>query len=199
MSDKCGSELRYYLILQAFPETFHATNCSWVPSCKGCFHLWGPCSNVVRLGRIMGCWTNIGSNVAYHGWVCHAGVMMRRRDWALLWQIPFLLSTMHDRKGFYKSAEGNLLHSCLDPDARTCIVVTDGLIGNNIGLFEVFLWFSQSEKIFLKFSFQSLEYLWFLGCQNVWIFRLLGKYSAVIAIWLVNIYYSIVPYFLGYL
>ena len=65
--------------------------------------------------------------------------MMRRRDWALLWQIPFLLSTMHDRKGFYKSAEGNLLHSCLGPDARTCIVVTDGLIGNNIGLFEVFL------------------------------------------------------------
>ena len=33
---------------------------------------------------------------------------------SLLWQIPFLLSKMedmHTRKGFSKTAEGNLLHS----------------------------------------------------------------------------------------
>ena len=35
-------------------------------------------------------------------------------DPSLLWQIPFLLSKMedmHTRKGFSKTAEGNLLHS----------------------------------------------------------------------------------------
>ena len=71
--------------------------------------------------------------------VCHVGVVIIRRDWALLWQVPFLLSTMHDRKGFHKSAEENLLHSRLGPEARTCILVTDGSIRINIGLFEVFL------------------------------------------------------------
>ena len=46
---------------------------------------------------------------------------------------------MHTRQGFSKSAEGNLLHSCLGPDAKTCISVTDGSVGKQIGLFEVFL------------------------------------------------------------
>ena len=55
---------------------------------------------------------------------------------------------MRTHKGFSKSAEGNLLQSCLGPDARTCTLVTDGSVGKQIGLFEVFLWFSQSEKIF---------------------------------------------------
>ena len=61
---------------------------------------------------------------------------------SLLWQVPFLLSKMegmHTHKGSSKSAEGNLLHSCLGPDARTCILVTDGSVGKQIGLFEVFL------------------------------------------------------------
>ena len=55
---------------------------------------------------------------------------------------------MHTRKGFSKSGEENLLHSCLGPDARTCILVTDSSVGKQITLFEVFLWFSQSEEIF---------------------------------------------------
>ena len=55
---------------------------------------------------------------------------------------------MHTRKGLSKSAEGNLLHSNLGPDARTCILVTDGSVGKQIVLFEVFLWFTQSGKIF---------------------------------------------------
>ena len=46
---------------------------------------------------------------------------------------------IHTRKGFSKSAEGNLLHSCLSPDIRTCILVTDGSFGKQIVLFEVFL------------------------------------------------------------
>ena len=57
-------------------------------------------------------------------------------------QVPFLLSKMegmHIRKGFSKSAEGNLLHSCLGPDIRTCILVIDGSVGKQISLFEVFL------------------------------------------------------------
>ena len=61
---------------------------------------------------------------------------------SLLWQVPFLLSKMegmHTCQGFSKSAEGNLLHSCLSPDAKTCISVTDGSVGKQIGLFEVFL------------------------------------------------------------
>ena len=61
---------------------------------------------------------------------------------SLLWQVPFLLSKMegmHTRQGFSKSAEGNLLHSCLGPDAKTCILVTDCSVGKQIGLFEVFL------------------------------------------------------------
>ena len=60
----------------------------------------------------------------------------------LLWQVPFLLSKMegmHTRKDFSKSAEGNVLHSCLCPDARTDILVTDGSVGKQIGLFEVVL------------------------------------------------------------
>ena len=55
---------------------------------------------------------------------------------------------MHSRKVFSKTAEQNLLHSCLGPNARACILVTDGSVWKQIGLIEVFLWFSQSEKIF---------------------------------------------------
>ena len=55
---------------------------------------------------------------------------------------------MHTHKGLSKSAEGNLLHTNLDLDARTCILVTDGSVGKQIVLFEVFLWFTQSGKIF---------------------------------------------------
>ena len=82
--DRCGSEFWYSLTFQGFPGTFHAPNCRWLPSYKGFFCPWGPCSNVVRLGRIMGCWTNIESNAVYHCWVCHAGVMIRRRVWPFL-------------------------------------------------------------------------------------------------------------------
>ena len=49
------------------------------------------------------------------------------------------MEEMHTNKGFSKSAEGNLLHSCLGPDARICILVTGGSVGKQIGLFEVFL------------------------------------------------------------
>ena len=76
--DKCGSEFWYSFTFQGFPETFHANKCSWLPSCKGCFCPWGSCNNVVRLGRIMGCWTDIESNVVYHGWVCYAGMLVLR-------------------------------------------------------------------------------------------------------------------------
>ena len=55
---------------------------------------------------------------------------------------------MHTCKGFSKIAEGNLPHSCLGPDARTCILVTDASVGKQIGLFEAFLCFSKSEEIF---------------------------------------------------
>ena len=79
-----GSEFWYFLTFQGFPETFSATKCSWLSSCKECFCPQGPCNNVVRLGKIMGCWTDIESNAAYHGWVCHTGVMIRRRDWSFL-------------------------------------------------------------------------------------------------------------------
>ena len=82
--DKCGSEFWYSLTFQGFHETFHATKCSWLSSSKGYFCPQGPCNNVVRLGRIMGFWTNIECNAAYHGWVCHASVMIRRRDWSFL-------------------------------------------------------------------------------------------------------------------
>ena len=61
---------------------------------------------------------------------------------SLLWQVPFLLSKMegmHTRKGLSKSADGNLLHSYLVPDAKTCISVTDGSVKKQIGIFEVFL------------------------------------------------------------
>ena len=61
---------------------------------------------------------------------------------SLLWHVPFLLSKMegiYTRKGFSKSVEGNLLHSCLGLDAKTCILVTDGSVGKQIDLFEVFL------------------------------------------------------------
>ena len=53
--NKCDSEFWYSLIFQSFPEIFHATNCSWLPSCKGCFCPWGPCNSMVRLRRIIGC------------------------------------------------------------------------------------------------------------------------------------------------
>ena len=56
---------------------------------------------------------------------------------------------MHIRKGFSKSAEGNLLHSCLGLDAGTYILVTDGSVGKQMGLLKLFLWFSKSKKIFL--------------------------------------------------
>ena len=82
--NKCGSEFWYSLTFQDFPESFHVTNCSWLSSCKGCFCPWGPCRNVVRLCRIMGCWTDVASNAVYHGWVCYADVMIRRRDWSFL-------------------------------------------------------------------------------------------------------------------
>ena len=84
--DKCGSKFWYSLTFQGFLETFHATNCSWLLSCKGCFCPWGPCRNAVRSGRIMGCWTDIASNTTYHG---DTGVMIRRRDWSF----PTLAST----------------------------------------------------------------------------------------------------------
>ena len=42
---------------------------------------------------------------------------------------------MHNCKGFSKSSEGNLLHSSLGPDAGKCILVTDGSVGKQIGLF----------------------------------------------------------------
>ena len=136
--DKCSSKFWYSLTFQAFPETFYATNCHWLPSCKGCFCFWGPCNNVVRLEKIMGCWTDIASSAAYHGWVCHAGVMIRRRDWSLLTlanTFPIKQNWGNAyRKGFSKSAEGNLLHSCLGPDPRTCILVTDGWVGKQIAL-----------------------------------------------------------------
>ena len=82
--NKCGSEFWYSFTFQDFPESFHVTNCSWLSSCKGCFCPWGPCRNVVRLCRIMGCWTDVASNAVYHGWVCYADVMIRRRDWSFL-------------------------------------------------------------------------------------------------------------------
>ena len=82
--NKCGSEFWYSLTFQDFPESFHVTNCNWLSSCKGCFCPWGPCRKVVRLCRIMECWTDIASNAVYHGWVCYAGVMIRRRDWSFL-------------------------------------------------------------------------------------------------------------------
>ena len=82
--NKCGSEFWYSFTFQDFPESFHVTNCSWLSSCKGCFCPWGPCRNVVRLCRIMGCWTDVASNAVHHGWVCYAGVMIRRRDWSFL-------------------------------------------------------------------------------------------------------------------
>ena len=70
--------------------------------------------------------------------------MIRRREnrASLLWQVPFLLikmEGMHTCKSFSESSEGNLLHSCLGADVRTCILVTDGSVGEQIGLFEVFL------------------------------------------------------------
>ena len=61
---------------------------------------------------------------------------------SLSWPVPFLLRKMKGmitRKGFFKNAEGNLLHSSLGPYARTSIWVTDGLVGKKIDLFEVFL------------------------------------------------------------
>ena len=79
---------------------------------------------------------------------------------SLLWQVPFLLSKMEGMntcKGFSKSAEENLLHSCLDLYARTYILVTDGSVGKQIGVFGVFLWFSQSEKIFWSSIFNHLN------------------------------------------
>ena len=82
--DKCGREFWYSITFQSFPETLHATNCSWLPSCARWFCPWGPCNSVVRLGRIMGFWTDIASNVAYHGWASHEGVTIRRRDWSFL-------------------------------------------------------------------------------------------------------------------
>ena len=108
---------------------------------------------------------------------------------SLLWQAPFISSKMegmHTRKGFSKSAEGNLLQSWLGPNARTCILVTDGSVGKQIGLFEVFLWFSQSEKVFwgLVSSRSNLCDFWIANQPEY--SRLLGKYSAVTAIPLAN-------------
>ena len=60
---------------------------------------------------------------------------------SLSWQVPSLINKMermHTRKGFSKSVEGNLLHSCLGPDGRTCILVADDSVGKQIDLFEVF-------------------------------------------------------------
>ena len=66
---------------------------------------------------------------------------------------------MYTRKGFSKSAEGNLLLSCLGLDSRTCILVNDGTFGKQVGLFEVFsVIFRFRENIF-GFNFQSLESL----------------------------------------
>ena len=82
--DKCGTEFWYSLTFLGFPETFHATKCGWLSSCKGCFCPWWPCKNVVRLRGIMGCWTNIESNAAYHDWFFRAGAMIIRKDWSFL-------------------------------------------------------------------------------------------------------------------
>ena len=66
---------------KAFPKpSMPPTVAAYLPA-KGAFALWGPCNSVVRLGRIIGCWTEIASNAAYHGWVYHASVTIRRRDW----------------------------------------------------------------------------------------------------------------------
>ena len=46
---------------------------------------------------------------------------------------------IYTHKGFSRSAEGSLLNNYLGPDARICILVTDGSVGKQIGLFEVFL------------------------------------------------------------
>ena len=132
------------------------------PASKGSFCPRETSNSVVRLGRIKGCWTDIANNVAYSGWVCHAGVTIWRRDWSFLfWQVPFLLRKMKGmitRKGFFKNSEGNLQHSSPDPYARTSIWVTDGLVGKKIDLFEVFLWFPQSKKIFWG---------WISNCSNL--------------------------------
>ena len=82
--DKCRTKFRYFVTFQDLPENFHATNCDWLTPWKGYFCPWGPCNNVVRLGGIFGYWTDIESNTAHHGWVCHAVVMKRRRDSSFL-------------------------------------------------------------------------------------------------------------------
>ena len=61
---------------------------------------------------------------------------------------------------------------------------TDGSVGKQIDLFEVFLWFSQSEKIFWGSISKCLNLYDFLMCLNI--FRLLGKHCSVTAIRLAN-------------
>ena len=158
--DMCHTEFWYFVTFQGLPETFHATNCDWLPSWKGCFSPWGPCNNVVRLGRIFGCWTDVESNAAYHGWVCHAGVM-RRRDLSFF-TLPSTLP-IKQRRGFIQEPwmeSTPQLPGSGCPDDWTIILVNDGSV----------------EKVYLRYSsdFHNLRKHFGVQFPIAWIFMISG-------------------------
>ena len=86
---KFCSELWYHFIFEFLTETFHAINHSWLVSWKECIWPWILHDDFLWLGKIMGSFTGLFSNNVCHGWVCHASVMIRRRDnISLLWWQP---------------------------------------------------------------------------------------------------------------
>lgn len=161
------------------PDIFHPPNVSVPVFVRG----WTlPCGNVRssgKFGNFMGCWTNISSNIGYHGCDCYVGAIRMMVALSFLiferqWPIREKGET-HTLECLSKVLDMHLLRNLVGrvSNPQICLIGWFNLEAKRptvLGPRRFWIW----QKIWWSFELSL-----FLECQSVSVFETTGRCSAV--------------------